>query len=391
MTQELSSSNGTSLGGFPSSRWTWRLLTWVTFALVAWLTLLALLRLQASVLTVLVVLVMTYLLLPVVDAVEGFLRRAQPVRTARLGTWLRAGVVAGVYFFLSLLLVWGGYLLLPVLHDQWLEFQRLWPQYLSQIQQLVHTVLGQSTQWLGLAKSPLWPNAPLRAVPSPATVGHSTGLPILSQGTRSLLHWLPALVSGSFSTLFYLLVGVVLGFYTLLEGPQLPKKAVGTLPVHWQVPVQQHLQTLHRVLQAYIRGQVMLALASGLLMLTLYSVFQVKYALLLSLIFTVAEIVPVVGPWVAFTPGIIVMLFGPNPWVTLYVLSLYAIIKDNWMLPKIVGHAMGMHPVVVILSLLIAAKIAGWVGLIVAVPATSLLGMVFKGLQNDQAPEAREP
>jgi predicted PurR-regulated permease PerM len=171
----------------------------------------------------------------------------------------------------------------------------------------------------------------------------------------------------------YLLSAISIVFYLLLDGKQ---RAEGVM--HW-LPNEdwRHLcRECHAVLLRFVKGQVLLAVISGALMFTLYTVFGVPHALVLSLVFTVAEIFPVIGPWFAFTPGIVVMLLGENPWVTAWVLGVYFLLKDNIILPKVVGEVMGIHPVWIILAILLAAKMAGAVGIIFAVPMAAMLAVI---------------
>jgi predicted PurR-regulated permease PerM len=133
----------------------------------------------------------------------------------------------------------------------------------------------------------------------------------------------------------------------------------------------------------FVKGQVVLAIVSGAFMFLLYSIFQVKYAFFLSTFFTIAEILPVIGPWIAFTPGILVVLFSDHPEHAFYIWFIYVLIKDNFILPKVVGEVMGLHPVVVILSIFICAKIGGMMGVVLALPIASILTvMVHYGLHD---------
>jgi predicted PurR-regulated permease PerM len=138
------------------------------------------------------------------------------------------------------------------------------------------------------------------------------------------------------------------------------------------------MQSMHQVMFNFVKGQVVLAIVSGIFMFILYSIFQVKYAIFLSAFFTVAEILPVIGPWIAFTPGILVILFSDHPEHAFYIWFIYVLIKDNFILPKVVGEVMGLHPVVVIFAILICAKLGGVMGVVLALPVASVLNLFLR-------------
>ena len=133
---------------------------------------------------------------------------------------------------------------------------------------------------------------------------------------------------------------------------------------------------------------LLLGMVTGLFMMLVYTVFDVPYAIFLGAFFAISEILPVVGTWIGFTPGIVVLLFI-NPLKLLAVMGIcyiYQSIKDNLVAPKIVGDIMGLHPVMVILSLLICAKIAGLVGVLFAIPLASMVNVLITYLQEGIRP-----
>lgn len=177
----------------------------------------------------------------------------------------------------------------------------------------------------------------------------------------------------------YTLTGLVVVFYFLLDGHELKDGFISMLPRDSQPTAEHLLENLHNVMFGYVKGQVMLGMCTGLYMVIVYSIFGVPYALFLGAWFALAEILPVVGTWIGFTPGILVLLFL-NPVKLLMVMGLvyvYQTIKDNLVAPKVLGHVVGLHPVIVIISLLICAKVAGLVGVLFAIPLASTINVLI--------------
>ena len=96
----------------------------------------------------------------------------------------------------------------------------------------------------------------------------------------------------------------------------------------------------------------------------------VPFALALAVLAGILEIIPYVGPIVAAIPTIIIAFFV-SPWLALAVAIFYIIVQQlegHILVPKIMQKAVGISPVTIIIALLIGAKLAGVLGLLLAVP-----------------------
>jgi len=92
------------------------------------------------------------------------------------------------------------------------------------------------------------------------------------------------------------------------------------------------------------------------------------------------EVVPYVGPWLGLLPAAI-LAFSISPLKALLVIIIYIgieQIESNIMVPKIMGKAVGLSPVIIILALLMGAKLAGLLGVFVAVPVAAALSVVVQ-------------
>ena len=206
---------------------------------------------------------------------------------------------------------------------------------------------------------------------------------------RSQIQWLSAWVVqqagpvlqssiGQLSTLVTLLVFV---FYALMNGEALVKTTVNRFPVAQQPLLSSFVNQLHCINMAFIKGQVLLGALTGVYMFIIYNLFGVKYALLLSIWFALAELLPVVGTVIGLIPGLLLITLQGDFMVLAYVYGcsyIFQTIKDNILQPHVVGNALGLHPILIILSLLLGAKIAGLVGVVIALPTGALLVFFLK-------------
>lgn len=287
-------------------------------------------------------------------------------------------------------------LLAPKLTHQVSEFTQDLPGYVSRAEMhliewgqdalgpdAMKTLFPKETQGLEavIHSSPSGVNAAIHTSVFSNTVTQM--VKILDHLVESTLENLIGVVTHTLTGLIYFISGLILLFYFLLDGNTIRNGVLSIIPEKALPSATYFLDQTHRVMFNFVKGQVILAIVSGAFMFILYSIFQVKYAFFLSTFFTIAEILPVIGPWIAFTPGILVVLFSDHPEHAFYIWFIYVLIKDNFILPKVVGEVMGLHPVVVILSIFICAKIGGMMGVVLALPIASILTvMIHYGLHD---------
>lgn len=202
-----------------------------------------------------------------------------------------------------------------------------------------------------------------------------------------------SLVGGTLSGFIYFLAGLLLSYYFLADGHRIKEQLVLFFPVKARDTSAYLLDSFHQVMFAFIKGQVLLGLLTGTYMFVIYSIFHVPYAFLLGCIFALAELLPVVGTWIGITVGLTVILLNMPPitaaevWLCSYC---YQTIKDNILAPKVVGDVMGLHPLVIILSLLICAQVAGLLGVLLALPLASAVNVIIRLLLDMEAQEKHE-
>jgi predicted PurR-regulated permease PerM len=144
---------------------------------------------------------------------------------------------------------------------------------------------------------------------------------------------------------------------------------------------------LNRVVGNYIRGQLTLALIVGVLA-GLVCLSQGKslgsYALIIGVLAFLFETIPMVGPTLASIPAILLSLLLPDPFPrTFWVIFWFFVIQmveSNILGPRIVGHAVGLHPVASILALLVGAKLFGAFGALLATPVVAAAWVVIASL-----------
>ncbi len=128
----------------------------------------------------------------------------------------------------------------------------------------------------------------------------------------------------------------------------------------------------------YLRGALTIAIIQGFLVALLFSLAGIKYALLLGLLAGVLDLVPYFGLIITMVISVIVAFFSEPPVVAKVVFALLSVgalhlAEVTFLSPKIVGQKVGLHPLLIILSLMIFMQFMGFVGLLIAIPATALM------------------
>jgi len=132
----------------------------------------------------------------------------------------------------------------------------------------------------------------------------------------------------------------------------------------------------------WLQGQLLLALIVGVLVFVGLSLLNIKYALLLGIAAMVFELIPYVGPIMAAVPAV-TLAFLQAPIMGLWVLLFYVAVQqvENQLLtPFILGKTTGLHPVAVVIALLIGGKLAGILGILLAVPVAVVVVEIFDDL-----------
>ena len=147
-----------------------------------------------------------------------------------------------------------------------------------------------------------------------------------------------------------------------------------------------------RVFSGYVRGQLMDALFMAVVVSISLSIIGIKYAVIIGILTGIGNLIPYVGPFVAYGSTALVCLLNWNLekfLVAIAVLFMIQTIDGNVINPKFLSQTIHIHPVLVIVSLLIGSKIGGLIGMLVAVPCGGLAKVYFEKLINYQMKRKR--
>jgi predicted PurR-regulated permease PerM len=171
-------------------------------------------------------------------------------------------------------------------------------------------------------------------------------------------------------------------YYGLVKIHLLPKKLSRIIPPQYQNAFSYFLSVSDRVMGGYIRGQLMVCMSLG----TLYSAgllaVGIPYALLIGYAAGFFNLVPYLGFAAGITMGIFtVITSGGTAANILSVISVFIVaqmIESFILTPKIVGHTVGLDPLLTLLALIIGGNLLGFVGLLLAVPVAGIMNRIYQ-------------
>ena len=211
----------------------------------------------------------------------------------------------------------------------------------------------------------------------PVNIGNLVGgLPQrLGDAAGSLAADALGFVSATAAILFNTTLVLIIAFIMLMDGPALWKRFTGALSEELRSEAELFRQSADKSFGGFIRGSLLLGLFYGIATLFYLLPLGVPFAGVLALVAGLAVIIPFFGPIIAMVPIIAITLLGA-PDKLLWVLVLTLLLQQvtlNILGPRIIGTAVGIHPIFVFLALLLGSRIAGFWGVLLAMPIAGII------------------
>ncbi len=176
---------------------------------------------------------------------------------------------------------------------------------------------------------------------------------------------------------------LVIAFYMTVEEDGIKNFIQSISPVNYQPYITKKLNQIQNKLSSWLWGQIVLMFFVGLISGIALWLLGVKYSLILGLLAGLTEFIPIIGPIIAAIPAAFFALtdFSDAPWkfgVVILVFIVIQQIENQILVPRIMRRAVGVNPVIVIVALLIGAKLGGLIGMLLAVPLVTIIGIFME-------------
>ncbi len=171
----------------------------------------------------------------------------------------------------------------------------------------------------------------------------------------------------------------VISIYIALEIPRLRGYVASVAdPGGYRRDAERLMNQFSRIWSAYLRGQIFLGVVIGVVVSITLALLQVQNALALGLLSGLLEFIPTLGPVIGAIAATAVALFQPDHvaglspvWHAAVVMGAMIVIQqieNNFLVPRIVGDALDLHPLLVLIAVLMGTSLAGILGAVLAAP-----------------------
>jgi predicted PurR-regulated permease PerM len=214
----------------------------------------------------------------------------------------------------------------------------------------------------------------------------------LSQIAGSIASDALGYVSATANVLFNATLVLIIAFIMLIDGDRLWQRFIAALTPELRSEAELLRQSADRSFGGFIRGSLILGLIYGVATLVILVTLGVPFAGVLAVFSGLTMIIPFFGPIIAEIPVLAVALLGAPSvfiWVVVATIILQQLVL-NVIGPRIMSNAIGIHPIFVFLALLLGSRIAGFWGVVLAMPVAGVINTFVRyGFQVAQGRRAR--
>ena len=198
------------------------------------------------------------------------------------------------------------------------------------------------------------------------------------------------------ASLLSLAFTLLASLYLSVDGPKMARSLLDGIPEAYRPELVELFDRLRRVWDSFVRGQLLLMLIIGTVVGVGAAILGLPNALSLGLLAGFLELIPSLGPFLATVPAVLIALLQgsshfalPNGWFALIVLAFYMgvqSLENTLIVPRVLGDAVKVHPLVILAGVLVGAATAGVLGVFLAAPVIAslreILGYLYRKVLN---------
>ncbi len=184
---------------------------------------------------------------------------------------------------------------------------------------------------------------------------------------------------GVLEGLLLLILAPVVAFYALLDLPKIRRNVTGLIPERHQAEVAHVARQLGTAVGGFLRGQLLVALIVGVMTSVGFWIVGLPFWLVIGMIAGFLNIIPFIGPWVGGALGVLTALATRDLQTALWALLVAVIVQqidNHFISPTVLRATVRLHPALIILGLVAGASIAGFWGVLLAVPVMASVKIV---------------
>lgn len=309
----------------------------------------------------------------IVGGIIAYLLNPLVAWLCRKVNWMKPPIAVGVIYFGTLFTIIG---LLVVFGPQLAsEFKDIFDQREEMIGSVLNQISTQTPLNFNVPKVTSDVMASLENAGRPAEIMHFGGLI-----SKSLLAILVCMVSS---------------IYLITDSARVGKFFLRFVPEERRSAVVDLSSRMNVMLSKYVSGQLILIVIMSTASYLILTFFGIKFALLIGIFCGVMEIIPVLGPLLGIGLATIVgctqLHFDITALGIPAALFLARQVEDYIVVPKVIGHAVELHPLAVIFAVLVGEHMAGALGMLIAIPVAASVKLILDSSYPPDPGDHEEP
>lgn len=292
------------------------------------------------------------------------------------GKWVKPLALASTYVSVLLALFLIVWFIIPQLGSSIALLVKSIPAYLGSLQNAANNLIDELNirSMIGTQTSSSWNNFLQQAASMVSSILQGAAGYVLSL-TNSIYNWLIG---------FIVSVYLLSGKETLLR--QVRKVMKAYLPEKWNDNIMEVCGRTNYIFKNYIKGSVMDSIVVGILCFIGMSIMGIPYALLVSVIQAITNLIPIFGPFLGAVPSTFIILMDDPVKAAVFVVFIIILqqIDGNIIQPRIVGDNIGLPGIWVLFAIVVGSGTFGIPGLIIGVPTAAVLYGILKKSVNSR-------
>lgn len=289
------------------------------------------------------------------------------LQKAKLSRGVATSVIIACFFVLIMLLSFLG---LPVIGRQLMGLITSLPGYVIEIEQQYAPLLAN---WLGEL-----PAEQIEGLKQAATNFSGQMAKFLADFASSLFQSGMAFIN----VISLVLITPLVTFYLLRDWDHITSRIDKLLPRKHAATIREQLSIIDKTLAGFIRGQLNVCFVLAIFYALALSAIGLKFGIVIGVVTGLLVILPYIGFMVGFLLGMGVAFFqfdSMTPVIAVFAAFMAGqVIESYFLTPKLVGERVGLHPVWVIFGMLVGAALFGFVGILLSIPVTAIIGVLIR-------------
>lgn len=198
--------------------------------------------------------------------------------------------------------------------------------------------------------------------------------------------YLVTFVSGAVSATFTLILVPFFFIFMLKDHEKFAPQIYTIFTGDRRAWIKKTLADIDTAIRSYVQGQVLISFLLAAMMMVGYLFIGLEYSLLLAIFAFFMNMIPFIGPWISLLPAVIVALIQ-DPILVIWVCVITLVaqqIESNLITPNIMGKSLDIHPLTVISLVLAAGNIAGFIGILIAIPTYAVLKVIVQNIYHER-------